>query len=164
MPLTGVNSVTVRPDRMRAFEEAIGQLAKKAVDKKERWQWRAHQTRIGEVARLHFVYEAESFAAIEGLGTVDELYRRVLGSKQGEELFLQVNECIERIQHTVSTERPDLSYPLYEFLDSLVPLREQILEGDLRVLYLAWLKANEFADQDDEDSLEPPVPPNLQKL
>ncbi len=51
------------------------------------------------------------------------------------------------------------------FLDKLIGLREDILNQDYRVLYLAWLKAleleGEFAD---EATLEPPVPPGLRKL
>ncbi len=85
-------------------------------------------------------------------------------------------------------------------LSGLIPLREDLLRGDLRALYLAWLQAaltgheegDELADEDDdfededededEDDdyevysggsfrvkaapglVEPPVPPNLQKL
>src|SRR3990172_1078920 len=110
MPLIGVNSVTVKPERAREFEEVIGRLAKRAVERKERWRWTAHQTRIGETARLHFAYQAADFGALEVLGTVDELYRRVLGDKEGEALLLRANECIQSIQHTVSSDRPDLSY------------------------------------------------------
>ncbi len=50
-------------------------------------------------------------------------------------------------------------------LDPLIPLRQQILEGDYRALYLAWLMANEFADEmEEEDRLEPPVPAGLRNL
>jgi hypothetical protein len=50
-----------------------------------------------------------------------------------------------------------------DYLSGLIPLRRQILKGDYRALYLAWLKANEFAD-DDEKHLEPPVPAGLRNL
>lgn len=52
-------------------------------------------------------------------------------------------------------------------LSGLVSLREDILKGDLRVLYLAWLQIAQYeADmlEEDEDLTEPPVPPNLKKL
>lgn len=52
------------------------------------------------------------------------------------------------------------------WLAGLVALREELLRGDLRVLYLAWLQAG-FSDDIDPDFellIEPPVPPNLQKL
>jgi hypothetical protein len=64
-------------------------------------------------------------------------------------------------------------------LNSLVPLRQDILRGDFRVLYLAWLKAislqGEMGGIKDEDEyedeiglsgdeLEPPVPANLKNL
>jgi hypothetical protein len=47
-------------------------------------------------------------------------------------------------------------------LDSLVELRGDILRGDYRSLYLAWLKATEFGDLEAEE--EPPVPPGLGEL
>ena len=46
------------------------------------------------------------------------------------------------------------------WLSSLSRLRDDLLEGDYRVLYLAWLRAAELQDADD-DELEPPVPPGL---
>ena len=47
-------------------------------------------------------------------------------------------------------------------LDSLVELRGDILRGDYRALYLAWLKATEFEGSESEE--EPPVPPGLRTL
>jgi hypothetical protein len=62
-------------------------------------------------------------------------------------------------------------------LGRLVPLREQIMEGDYRALYLAWLKAQEMwgwidvedeemdeAGTDGESESAPPVPAGLRKL
>jgi len=49
------------------------------------------------------------------------------------------------------------------WIDSLVPLRADLLRGDLRCLYLGWL----LASQNDElvdGAVEPPVPPGLGKL
>jgi hypothetical protein len=53
-----------------------------------------------------------------------------------------------------------------EWLSGLVGLREALIQGDARLLYLAWLRSGfeEYAEADPEDMLEPPVPPNLQKL
>lgn len=52
------------------------------------------------------------------------------------------------------------------WLSALVPLRQDILRGDFRVLYLAWLTAAGLGAEceDDEDALEPPVPADLQTL
>ncbi|MBI3328615.1 MAG: hypothetical protein HYZ81_18170, partial [Nitrospinae bacterium] len=52
------------------------------------------------------------------------------------------------------------------WLSPLVPLRQDILRGDLRVLYLAWLKAVALIgeSEEDEDLREPPVPADLQTL
>ncbi|PZV09111.1 MAG: hypothetical protein DCF32_03195 [Leptolyngbya sp.] len=52
------------------------------------------------------------------------------------------------------------------WLPRLLPLRDDLLAGDLRLLYLAWLRVcPNLAGVDlEEDPLEPPVPPNLGKL
>jgi hypothetical protein len=47
-------------------------------------------------------------------------------------------------------------------LASLLPLREELMAGDLRALYIGWL-AGVYPGTDD-DATEPPVPPGLQKL
>ncbi len=53
------------------------------------------------------------------------------------------------------------------WLDKLVGLRGELIQGDFRVLYLAWLKAAENAvraDDIDDDTLEPSVPPGLNQF
>ncbi|MEA5598217.1 hypothetical protein [Rivularia sp. UHCC 0363] len=50
-------------------------------------------------------------------------------------------------------------------LSGMVSLRDKILQGDYRCLYLAWLKAATIHfDCEEEDLLEPSVPPNLDNL
>jgi hypothetical protein len=53
-----------------------------------------------------------------------------------------------------------------DLLGMLAPLRADILRGDYRALYLAWLRAVELYHPDEiaEDEPEPPVPPGLQTL
>ena len=58
-----------------------------------------------------------------------------------------------------------------EPLSAIVGVRTELATGDLRPLYLAWLSAygtwerDEYAfEEDDEDEVEPPVPPGLQSL
>ncbi len=53
---------------------------------------------------------------------------------------------------------PDASW-----LASLVPLRADLLGGDLRSLYLGWL-ASVQAGEIEEDEVEPPLPPGLKRL
>ncbi|MCI0491022.1 MAG: hypothetical protein L0229_30905 [Blastocatellia bacterium] len=55
------------------------------------------------------------------------------------------------------------------WLSSLAPIRRELLRGDFRVLYLAWLKAIQRGEdeedfEDYESEVEPPVPPNLAHL
>jgi hypothetical protein len=48
-------------------------------------------------------------------------------------------------------------------LASIVPVRAELMAGDLRLLYLAWLLAV-LSREVDEDAVEPPVPPGLGQL
>jgi hypothetical protein len=47
------------------------------------------------------------------------------------------------------------------WLSKFLPLREDLMAGDLRLLYLAWLRV---APNLEGDAIEPPIPPNLEKL
>ncbi|MEX0714554.1 MAG: hypothetical protein WD278_19615 [Pirellulales bacterium] len=49
------------------------------------------------------------------------------------------------------------------WLTDLIPLRDHLLQGDLRPLYLGWLAAAQAGELND-DADEPTVPPGLQKL
>jgi hypothetical protein len=55
-------------------------------------------------------------------------------------------------------------------LDALAPLRDNIMVGDYRALYLVWRQFAQFAtaeEDEEEERMEyvpPPVPPNLSKL
>ncbi|MFM7449004.1 MAG: hypothetical protein ACKO24_10455 [Leptolyngbyaceae cyanobacterium] len=48
----------------------------------------------------------------------------------------------------------------------MLPLRDELLRGDVRLLYLVWLRsaANLAGYGLEDDPIEPPIPPNLQKL
>jgi hypothetical protein len=50
------------------------------------------------------------------------------------------------------------------WLDSLVSLREAVLQQDNRLLYLAWLKGLTLAGDADTEAREPPIPPGLRTL
>ena len=61
---------------------------------------------------------------------------------------------------------PEDSYDWVEgegWLPAMLSLRDDILQGDYRMLYLAWLRAMEFEDLLDSIQ-EPPVPPGLKEL
>lgn len=50
-------------------------------------------------------------------------------------------------------------------LPKMLTWRDDLLQGDYRILYLAWLKAAELCyDFEPETSIEPPIPANLNKL
>ena len=48
-------------------------------------------------------------------------------------------------------------------MGSLLPVRESLLSGDYRALYLSWLQRVQ-AGEVDEDEIEPPIPPDLRSL
>jgi FtsZ-interacting cell division protein YlmF len=50
-----------------------------------------------------------------------------------------------------------------EWMESIIPVREQLAEGDLRALYLAWLLSAQMGELD-ESTPEPPVPAGLDHL
>ncbi len=52
------------------------------------------------------------------------------------------------------------------WLPRLLPLRDELLGGDLRLLYLVWLRVapNLAGNALDEDPVEPAIPPNLGEL
>jgi hypothetical protein len=61
------------------------------------------------------------------------------------------------------TEEPEYDEQSQGSLAALSPLRAEILRGDLRPAYLAWLLAV-AADDLDDDAEEPPVPTGLSEL
>jgi hypothetical protein len=90
------------------------------------------------------------------------------------EVFDKGEYVILNINITDEDNMPDWIEPEGS-LDGLLPLREELLHGDMRVLYIAWLKAaqndeydlmNEDEDEefDVENPPEPPVPPGLHTL
>ncbi len=73
--------------------------------------------------------------------------------EKGESLILEFN-----------SETDDYEWEEGEgWLSSLISLRSDIIRGDYRCLYLAWLFCAQNGEVDD-DELEPPVPPNLGDL
>lgn len=81
-------------------------------------------------------------------------------------ISLQTTEKSVLINISIATQ--DYSCWLSEEsrLAEIVDIREALLQGDLRVLYLAWL-ASAYAEDcsfDRDKTLEPPIPPNLKKL
>ena len=111
MPLTTVLSERIRPEALRRYEGLVQRVAKKAVQQKEAWHWTAHQTAFGEVDTIHYVSVSADFAAIGSRGLPDEMVRRVMGEKEGNELLEQSSECVLSRQQIIGMERPDLSYP-----------------------------------------------------
>lgn len=52
------------------------------------------------------------------------------------------------------------------WLPRLLPLRDELLHGDLRLLYLVWLRTAPYLAENtlEDDPVEPPIPPNLDNL
>ncbi|WP_437909559.1 hypothetical protein WME95_17785 [Sorangium sp. So ce327] len=67
------------------------------------------------------------------------------------------------IELVSDTEEPEDDFTSGVSLASLAPVRSELLRGDLRAAYLAWLLAVE-ADDVEDDETEPPLPPGLREL
>ena len=52
------------------------------------------------------------------------------------------------------------------WMPKLLPLRDELMSGDVRLLYLVWLRTapDSAGDPSDDDPIEPPIPPNLGQL
>ncbi|MFI5300821.1 MAG: hypothetical protein ACHREM_22290 [Polyangiales bacterium] len=74
--------------------------------------------------------------------------------KAGDHLILELQS---------DDEDPDYYEESQGSLAALAPLRTELMRGDLRVAYLAWLLAVDAGDVDDAET-EPPVPPGLSEL
>ena len=94
MPLTNVMTVDVEPSRGRHYLELCHELAEHAKNKHDRFQWTAHETRIGAGNRIHFAASADDFASLEAMGSPEEMIPRVLGADRARDPVLQ--DAIER--------------------------------------------------------------------
>lgn len=75
-----------------------------------------------------------------------------------------IHEKGDHIIFEFASESDDYEWEEGEgWLSSLISLRADILNGDYRSLYLAWLFCAQMGEMDDEEP-EPPVPPNLADL
>lgn len=87
--------------------------------------------------------------------------------------FKEVDEyVIMDLKYSVEEGGDWIMEDQYE-LGALLPLREEILNGDYRSLYLGWLMVQqdgtewedeEFEDEDYDETTMPPIPANLQAL
>jgi len=112
MPLSNVLSVRIRPEQQLRYGELIRQLATRAVEKKDGFRWTAHQARFGtQGPLLHFVSECADYAALAKRGTPIEMFERVLGAKAAAEWQQELLGCTLEQRNTLSTDRPELSYP-----------------------------------------------------
>lgn len=70
------------------------------------------------------------------------------------------------LEFSLDDEEPDYEWLEGEgMLGKLTPIREQIMQGDYRTLYLSWLKAVSIEDpEEDNPETEPPIPAGLGKL
>lgn len=81
---------------------------------------------------------------------------------------LQAREASGRIILTFALRQEEVfeEFDGENLLSGLVGLRAELAAGDLRALYLAWLLGVQAEDvyDDDDPTLEPPVPPGLGQL
>lgn len=80
--------------------------------------------------------------------------------------FTHYKDCDILDLHFNEMEAPD-EWTEYD-LGSLMPIREELMQGDLRALYIVWLAAQEMMgtyDEEEEYEIDaPPVPPGMGDL
>lgn len=65
---------------------------------------------------------------------------------------------------TFQSDEEESEWPEEEdALSALIPIRTQLAQGDLRALYIGWLRCAQTGELEDEET-EPPVPPGLGEL
>ena len=112
MSLSTVLSVSVHPPKVRAYEDGIRRLAARAQQQRDAYQWRAQQVVAGQQGVIHFVSQADDFAALAARdATPQALVLRLLGEKEGTKLLDELLACTQSSRYTIARERPDLSYP-----------------------------------------------------
>jgi hypothetical protein len=81
-------------------------------------------------------------------------------------LTLELEGKYYTLAFSLDDEEPDYEWLEGEgMLGKLIPIREQIMQGDYRALYLSWLKAVSIEDpEEDNPETEPPIPAGLGKL
>jgi len=110
MAITTVLAQSIRPECFGQYEEAVRQLAERAVTKKDPLHWGAYQTAFGDLGMIFYTTTAQDWAEIAKRGTTEELAIRVLGEKEGRKLVADLRECVQSATQTVSVDRADLSY------------------------------------------------------
>jgi hypothetical protein len=82
---------------------------------------------------------------------------RIAVSTTKKSVILDINIHDEEMNHWIDSGEG--------YLSDMASLRNDLLQGDMRSLYLAWLKAAPiYFDPEEEDYIEPPVPANLNNL
>lgn len=87
---------------------------------------------------------------IEGDGGLDE-YTKIISS--GSYVIIDIYMDAEDGSFWIDGE---------DLLDEMLALRKQIIEGDYRLLYLAWMNSAFLSNA--KNLIEPPLPPNMKKL
>jgi hypothetical protein len=111
MPLESVLSVQIKPDRVQQYQETVAELATRAREQSDPFKWTAHEVAYGGEARLHFSSSIENFAELGQRGIPPEMVLRVFGEERGAQAMATFGECSQVNSSSVSTDRPDLSYP-----------------------------------------------------
>jgi hypothetical protein len=81
----------------------------------------------------------------------------------GESAVLRATDDFVVLKFLSNEEPEDELEEEEDRLGSLIPLREALMRGDLRALYLGWLLCVQ-SEELEEEEVEPPVPPGLGKL
>lgn len=112
MSLNTVLSISLIPSKARAYQGLVLQIAERAREKRDAFQWRTHQTAMGDPGKIHFTSEVADFAALAKRDLTPELLvRRLFGEKEAMKLLDELAACSTATRSVIGRDRPDLSYP-----------------------------------------------------
>lgn len=110
MSLVTVLSVSVRPGRLRSYEEGVRRIAERAAEQRTAFHWTAQQVTGGALGVMHFSSVCADWAALGDRESPDLLIRSLFGDVEGRELVETLEDAAVAQRYTVSQDRPDLSY------------------------------------------------------
>lgn len=157
-------------------QEAVARLSSRVHPHPRRavftYSWSGFPGSADEVLARY--YDALLYMASWGSTKLMFRFPRAIFDLEGALAYCQPRYVEEFVWFADHDEFPVLNIEFHEeegggwiegegWLDALLPLRDDILRGDYRALYLAWLKTLEMEDVLDT-VVEPPVPPDLARL
>ena len=111
MSILTVVRYSIRPELTATFESLVSRVADRAAELDEALHWTCGQVIAGDVTRYNIVMQSESLAEAAERDGTGVLLARLFGDDAGQQIQIEIAECIKEVQTSMLRERLDLSYP-----------------------------------------------------